>query len=153
MKTLVGDRWLAENFRTREFLVSKDQPKLARLLRPSFYHLSNLHMLCATILQPVRTRFRVQVIVLSGYRDHCLNDVTGGHEESLHLQAKAADITTPDVTMLPDMFEHIREELPFAWSQLIYYADRNFIHVGLPHLDAPMICEVRGKNGVQPFGG
>ena len=144
---------LTENFHTRAFLVSYDHPPLARRLRPNFYHLSNLHMLCVTILQPVRTHFGVPVIPLSGYRDYWLNDAVGGHKESLHPEAKAADFTTPDVTMLPAMFEYILEELPFAWSQLIYYADRNFVHVGLPHLGAPRICEVRGRNDVQRFGG
>lgn len=153
MKTRAEYKRLTENFHTREFLVSVDYPELARGLKPSFYHVSNLHMQCVTILQPVRSRFGVRVIPLSGYRDPRLNEAVGGHPASLHPEAKATDFTTPDVTMLPDMFEYIREKLPFAWLQLIYYAERNFVHVAIPHLGAPRICEVRGKGNVQQFEG
>ncbi len=153
MTTLVGDKQLTENFHTHEFLVSVDYPELARALRPTYYHLSNLHMQCVTILQPVRSRFGVRVIPLSGYRALRLNEAVGGHQASEHLEAKATDFTTPDVTMLPDMFEYIREKLPFAWVQLIYYSERNFVHVAIPHLGAPRICEVRRRNDVQHFDG
>lgn len=149
----VGDRQLTENFRTHEFLVSVDYPELARALSPSYYHLSNLHAVAATILQPLRTYFGVPVIPLSGYRDLRLNEAVGGHPASVHQEAKATDFTTPDVTQLPYMFEYIRNELPFAWLQLIYYEDRNFIHVAIPHLGAPRICEVRGKGKLQHHGG
>lgn len=146
-------RQLTDNFELAEFLVSKDHPQLARRLRPNYYHLSNLHMLCETILQPLRTYFGVPVFPLSGYRGPRLNEAVGGHEASEHLEAKATDFTTPDVALLPDMFEFIRDILSFAWWQLIYYSDRNFIHVATPHLGVPRICEVRGKGKPKQHGG
>ena len=153
MVTTLDARQLTDNFRLHELLVSKEHPVLAKLLWPTTYEASNLHMLCVTILQPVRTRFGVEIIPTSGFRDPRLNKAVGGHEKSLHPEGKAGDFTTPDVTMLPAMFEYIRVELPFAWLQLIYYADRNFIHVGLPHFGAPRICEVRGWGKVDHFKG
>jgi hypothetical protein len=153
MKTRADYKRLTENFSSKELLVSKDHPQLAQKLRPDYYHLSNLHMLCVTILQPVRTFFGVPLYPTSGYRDPPLNMAVGGHPESGHLEAKMADFTTPDVTMLPAMFEYIRDKLPFAWWQLIYYSERNFVHVGIPHLGAPSICEVRGWGNTKQFGG
>ena len=153
MKTLITERRLTDNFHVREFLVSIDEPELARALEPGLCHVWNLHMQCVTILQPLRTYFGVPVIPLSGYRDYRLNQAVDGHEASEHLEAKATDFTTPDVALLPDMFEFIRDILSFAWWQLIYYSERNFIHAAIPHLGAPRICEVRGWDKTQKHEG
>ena len=41
------------------------------------------------------------------------------------------------------MFHYIRFELKHAWIQLIWYMEKNIIHVALPHPGVPKLCEIR----------
>lgn len=143
MTNLDRNMRLTEHFRIGEFLVSADHPDLAERLRPGPVHVQCIYLLCATVLEPVRQRFDEPLIVLSGYRDLELNRAVGGDRLSLHMYGKAADITTPKLKRLKVFYDAIREALPFAYSQLIYYRNRGFIHVALPHPGAAKTAKIK----------
>ena len=133
MVSLQAKKRLTNNFWLYEFLRSKDHPGLAGELDPKLYHIGNLHMLCATILEPTRKHLRCPVVITSGFRSPELNEAVGGSDRSLHMHGKAADITIANPDHLFKAYEFIRDELPYAYSLVSYYRERNFIHVGLPH--------------------
>lgn len=146
MSRLIDDMSLTRHFTLYEFLVSKDCPHYARELNPSPLQINNLHLLCATVLEPVRERFGIPIIVSSGYRDLRLNNGVGGRNEpiSLHTMGKAVDFRLLyDRPKLGKAFKFIKRELPHAWTQLIHYKSRGFIHVALPHPGRGKLCEVR----------
>ena len=78
----------------------------------------NLVALIDFVLDPARTIHGKPVNVTSGYRCPKLNQVVGGAKNSQHQNGEAADITgqTPKDTL--DLFNIIREHLPF--DQLIF---------------------------------
>ena len=144
MSHMLDNMKLTEHFHLYEFLVSKDYPELAVMLVPTLVHVNNLHLLCATILEPTRAEFGgVWIISTSGYRDDPLNIAVGGSKHSLHLFGKADDWHPEELSLIEPMFCFIRDKLPFAWIQLIWYRDRNFIHTALPHPGVPRLCEIR----------
>ena len=144
MGHLLHDRNLTTWFALYEFLVSRDFPELAGMLNPAGINVNNLHLLCATILEPTRAEFGgVPIIPTSGYRDVLLNIAVKGHKFSLHKYGKAADWHPKNRALLEPMFRYIRDSLPFAWVQLIWYRERRFIHVAIPHPGTPRLCEVR----------
>lgn len=135
------DIQLTKDFWLHEFLVSRDYPELAAAMRPDVNHISNLYILCATILQPARDAIKAPIIVKSGLRIDGLNEAVKGHSKSLHPFGKAADVTTVDVIKL---YQYILLLLPCAYVQLIWYKGRRFVHVAIPHLGAVAVQEVRG---------
>lgn len=124
-----------KNFSCREFLVSKDYPKLVRDDFIDWDVSARLKLLCESILQPLRDGYKEPIKILSGYRNENLNKKIGGSKNSDHLYGNAADFTMPnkDVDLnwlFIDMFEC------FTYRQLILYPDQNFIHIS---------CNVPGK--------
>ena len=137
---------LTTHFRFGAFLVSKDYPELAAALTPSGIHTNNLFLLCATILEPVRMETSIgPIIILSGYRDIFLNDAVGGATNSLHRFGKAADITPEDLGSIHLLFAVLQHMVPHAWTQLIWYKKKNFIHVALPHPGIPRMLEIKDR--------
>lgn len=146
MSRLIDDMSLTRHFRLYEFLVSKDYPHYARELNPSPLQINNLHLLCATVLEPLRERFGIPIIVTSGYRDLRLNGAVGGRGEpiSLHTKGKAVDFRLMyDRPKLGKVFKYAKKKLPYAMAQLIYYKQYGFIHIALPHPGRGKLCEVR----------
>lgn len=96
-----------------------------------------LDRLIVCTLNPARRQFGDRIIVNSGYRCKKLNIAVGGVPNSLHLQARAADITvdtefneeTHHCEKLPRLkrLYKILERLPH--TELILY--KTFIHVAL----------------------
>ncbi len=141
---LLTNRKLTEWFKLYEFFVSRDFPELAARLNPEGIQVNNMHLLCATILEPTRAKFGgLPIILTSGYRDLILNDAIHGHEHSLHPYGKAADWHSKRSSLLRPIFIYIRDELPYAWVQLILYEDRNTIHTAIPHPGVRRLCEIR----------
>ena len=134
---------LTKHFTLGEFLVSRDYPQLAEQIRPSPVHVNCLYLLCATILEPIRVKHGVPIIITSGLRSPELNRKVGGAKNSLHLYGKAADFTVPELKKLKGLYLEIEDGLQHAWSQLIYYRANGFIHVALPHPGIEGKCEMR----------
>lgn len=85
---------------------------------PSAVVRGNLEALVSNVLDPLREAFGKPIIVNSGYRSTLLNNILGGARSSQHTRGEAADITAEDVKDNKQLFEIIRENLPF--DQLIW---------------------------------
>ena len=85
---------------------------------PSAVVRGNLEALVSNVLDPLREAFGKPIIVNSGYRSTLLNNSVGGAKNSQHTRGEAADITAEDVKDNKQLFEIIRENLPF--DQLIW---------------------------------
>lgn len=85
---------------------------------PSAVARENLEALVFNVLDPLREAFGKPIIVNSGYRSTLLNNILGGARSSQHTRGEAADITAEDVKDNKQLFEIIRENLPF--DQLIW---------------------------------
>jgi hypothetical protein len=81
--------------------------------------------------------------ISSGLRSPELNRAVDGSEKSLHMHGKAADFTIGNPENLFQAYEFIRDELPHAHIELIYYADKNIVHVALPHPGRGQLQEIR----------
>lgn len=60
-------------------------------------------------LEVLRAELKVPITIISGYRTPTYNEKVDGEPQSLHLVAKASDITTRDFT--PDRVHDIIEQL------------------------------------------
>lgn len=89
----------------------------------------NLVVLVDNVLDPIRERFAVPIIVTSGYRCERLNKLVGGVDNSQHMKGEAVDFCFAGFSrkeMVAAFFE-IAEE--FDFDQLIYYKKKGFIHI------------------------
>lgn len=102
---------------------------------------NNLETLVDKLLDPIRERFAMPMIVTSGYRCKSLNDMVGGVAESQHRKGQAVDFVFKGFStreMLAAFFE-ISDD--FDFDQLIFYRRRGFIHISY----------VEGKNRHEAF--
>lgn len=79
------------------------------------------------LLQPLRIAYGGPIHITSGYRCPELNRLVGGVPSSQHVKGEAADCYVPDPARLVEIL--MIGELPF--DQVIWYQDRNFVHVSL----------------------
>lgn len=86
-----------------------------------------LKALVDKVLDPAREWYGKPVYVNSGYRCPQLNRILGGAVNSQHMKGEAADITTGSKEGNKELFEYIRENLPF--DQLIDEKDFSWVHV------------------------
>lgn len=89
----------------------------------------NLLELVEELLDPIRERFAVPMIITSGYRCQYINELVGGKINSQHRTGKAVDFYFKGFDgkeMLGAFFE-IAEE--FDFDQMIYYKKRHIIHI------------------------
>lgn len=84
---------LTKNFRLEEFFVSDTADKLGIDNRPVYYDyvVHNLSLLCRYVLQPIRDKFGVPMVITSGYRCERLNEAVGGSPTSDHQDGLACD--------------------------------------------------------------
>ena len=89
----------------------------------------NLKILVDNLLDPIRERFAVPMIITSGYRCERVNKLVGGVDNSQHMKGKAVDFCFASFSrkdMVAAFFE-IAEE--FDFDQLIYYKKKGIIHI------------------------
>ena len=129
---------LTKNFFGQEFAVSEDYPHLAKLITFSNSDLQKLFYLATLNLQPERDKYNLPIKILSGKRTHALNRAVGGAGHSDHLFdfcSAACDFVIPGIGMeqvFTSMQGKNRPKNRQPFGQLIYYPDKNFIHVSLP---------------------
>ena len=132
------ERRLSKHFVLREFLVDATFPEMAEQLEPDEKTLANLERLTA-LIDRVVDQFPSKWKILSGFRDHRLNEACRGAGmpasiESLHLSGCAADLQPGDKQVdLEAVFEWIseqsRRDLPI--HEAVYYPMKGFIHVAV----------------------
>lgn len=89
----------------------------------------NLVVLVDNLLDPIRERFAVPMIITSGYRCEQVNKLVGGVDNSQHMKGEAVDFCLAGFSkeeMLAAFFE-IAEKYNF--DQLIYYRKTGIIHI------------------------
>ena len=89
----------------------------------------NLVVLVDNLLDPIRERFAVPMIITSGYRCKRLNELVGGVANSQHMKGEAVDFCFAGFgkkEMVAAFFE-IAED--FDFDQLIYYKKKGIIHI------------------------
>ena len=94
---------------------------------PNRQQTSALITLCGKVLQPARDMIGVPIHVNSGFRSVAVNSAVGGAPSSQHTRGEAADITVHSREGNKQLFELIRDNLPF--DQLIDERDYSWIHV------------------------
>lgn len=89
----------------------------------------NLVVLVDNLLDPIREKFAVPMIVTSGYRCERLNKLVGGVDNSQHIKGEAVDFCFAGFSKkdMAAAFFEIAEE--FNFDQLIYYKKKGIIHI------------------------
>ena len=93
---------------------------------PNEAAINNLYQLVQQLLDPAREQLGLPISVNSGYRSAALNKEVGGVINSLHLQGRAADVTTHSIDNNHILFK-ILQSLPH--SELIWERGGEWIHV------------------------
>lgn len=86
------------------------------------------------VLNFIRSRAMVPIIINSGYRGVVHNKRVGGVQNSQHLLMQAADIRSYSERGLMDLWRVITSSMDLndILGQCILYQDRHFIHIALP---------------------
>lgn len=89
----------------------------------------NLVVLVDNLLDPIREKFAVPMIITSGYRCERLNKLVGGVDNSQHMKGEAVDFCFAGFSKkeMAAAFFEIAEE--FNFDQLIYYKKKGIIHI------------------------
>ena len=118
---------MTKNFSLAELIFSRTavDNNIEEQFKPPDSVKINLRELAERILQPIRNKYGRPITVNSGYRCPRLNEMVGGSKNSDHMKGMAADITCQNARELYDIATLMK--LPF--KQLIYYKDKNFVHV------------------------
>ena len=122
-----------KNFKLSEFFRSSTAAKKGIKNEPSVDEratiVRNINLLVDNVLDPVRDKFGIPVIITSGYRCPQVNRLVGGVDNSQHMSGCAADFHVMGFTpsMMLGVFFYILNNLEY--DQLIYYRSKNIIHV------------------------
>ena len=92
---------LTRNFKLEEFLKLATHPDNV----PGMQVVTNLQYGVSTILQPLRDKLGMPIIINSGYRNPAYNASVGGVKNSQHLTGCAADIRPKDPAFFNAMLE------------------------------------------------
>lgn len=89
----------------------------------------NLVVLVDNLLDPIRERFAIPMIITSGYRCERLNKLVGGVDNSQHMKGEAVDFCFAGFSKkeMAAAFFEIAEE--FNFDQMIYYKKKGIIHI------------------------
>lgn len=118
---------LSKNFTLGEFVVSMSFKVLAEKIEPTAQQISNLMILCAFGLQPIRDKYG-EVIITSGLRSKELNAMLGGVDSSQHVDGSAVDFQ-----IIGQDMQQVYWYLHPIWpGELIYYKKKGHIHIALP---------------------
>lgn len=91
--------------------------------------LGNIKALVLNVLDPLRARTGLPIIITSGYRSQRVNELVGGSKTSQHLLGKAADIHVQGYT--PQQMDMVYRTIQtyYDFDQLIFYPSKNIIHI------------------------
>ena len=110
--------------------------------QPGPAELTALRALCAAVLDPLRDALGKPITINCAYRGPVLNRRVGGVPKSQHLSGQAADLQSPQATVL-DLFK-LTINLGLPYDQVIYEArsaTSKWLHVS--HVDGVNRGEIR----------
>ena len=87
------------------------------------YIFDNLKNLVWDILDPLRERLGMPIIVNCGYRSKETNIAVGGVKNSQHMKGQAADIRCSNLKLMWNVLHEMNVD------QVIWYRKKGFIHV------------------------
>lgn len=89
----------------------------------------NLAVLVDNLLDRIREKFAVPIIITSGYRSERVNKLVGGAKNSQHMKGEAVDFCFAGFSKkeMAAAFFEIAEE--FDFDQIIYYKKKGIIHI------------------------
>lgn len=118
---------ISKHFSMNECTVS-EYARIHRMSNiPNEKEIENIYYTASRIEQ-VREFLNKPMIVLSWFRSEELNKAVKGSKTSAHRHGLAVDFTNG--YSIKDQFDLIRNNKDIMFDQLIYYPDKNFIHVG-----------------------
>lgn len=89
----------------------------------------NLAVLVDNLLDRIREKFAIPIIITSGYRSEKVNKLVGGAKNSQHMKGEAVDFCFAGFSKkeMAAAFFEIAEE--FDFDQIIYYKKKGIIHI------------------------
>ena len=108
--------YLSPHFTLAEMCASQTATRLGIENVPNDEEIAALRIVCARILEPVRTQYRVPFSPNSGYRCLALNRALKSKDTSQHVRGQAVDLEVPGVEN-GDLAQWIADNLEF--DQLI----------------------------------
>lgn len=115
---------LSAHFMFSEMVNSYTAARLGIDNDPSSFIISDLKLVCDTLLEPIRAEFG-PIHIDSGYRSEALNKAIGGSTTSAHCYGMAADINVAG-TSRKYIMEWIIEHLP-TYDQVIF--EGTWVHI------------------------
>jgi zinc D-Ala-D-Ala carboxypeptidase len=131
---------MSNNFTLEELTVTKTGLPNT----PNETEILNLQALVDNILQPLRDKYGKPITVISGFRSSQVNKAIGGSTTSQHSKGEAADITTGSKEGNKELFDIIKDNLPF--DQLIDEFDYAWIHVSFGPRHRKEVLRATKKN-------
>jgi hypothetical protein len=123
---------LTKNFTLSEMTKSETALRRGMDNTPGDAEVTNMQLLAARVLQPVRDHFTRGVKVNSGFRHPDVNAAVGGSRTSDHTRGMAADIEIPGVPN-HELAEWIKSNLSYTQLILEFYTrgvpDSGWVHV------------------------
>lgn len=89
----------------------------------------NLVVLVDNLLDPIRERFAVPMIITSGYRCERLNKLVGGVDNSQHMKGEAVDFCFAGFSKKEMAAAFFEIAGVFNFDQMIYYKKKGIIHI------------------------
>jgi len=110
-----------------EVLVSKEYPEIASKILLQDHHKERVKFATQSCIDPWRMAHQNSpIIFLSWVRNHELNELIGGANDSDHLHANAWDCAAKDMGATALFCSILEMGLPYR--QLILYTKSNFVH-------------------------
>lgn len=113
---------------------------------PSITEIFALQKLCTDILQPIRNKYGLPIIVTSGFRCQELNKAVGGVPTSQHLKGEAADISVGGKKENKKLFNIIFQMIinkEIKVGQLIDEYNYRWLHISLPYKKVNEVIHIR----------
>lgn len=129
---------LTKNFTLEELTESSTANRFKINNNPNKNEIDKLRVLCESILQPIRDKYKKPITVSSGYRCKELNTMIHGSKTSQHMKAEAADIhsvsdSKKDNKELFNLIVDMINNKEITVGQLINEQDYNWIHISMPY--------------------
>jgi hypothetical protein len=114
---------LSENFTLQELIYSDTAVRMGIDNKPNDETIENLKILCENILEPIRSHFKVPVVVSSGYRSEAVCLAVGSSSKSQHIKGQAVDF---EIFGIPnkDVTDWIVQNLDYDQCILEFWNDK-----------------------------